>query len=121
MKSNAGILQQTKFLGLILQMITIAIIFETKSEHIKASIPAGYDETDQEYKDAERTMIVTCIFFWVFGFVEFVIIFWGQTLFNSQMNLLMVFAHAASILALLDFKRKIGNVDNLSVTIVIAG
>ncbi len=102
-------------------MITIAIIFETRSEHIKASIPAGYDETDPDYEEAERTITITCIFFWFFGLVEFVIIFAGQTLFNSQINILMVFAHAASIASLLDFKRKIGNVESLSVTIVLAG
>ena len=108
-------------MGLVLQMIAVAIIFETRSEHIKASIPAGYDETDQAYKDAQQRLIVTCLFFWFFGLIEFVIIFWGQTLFNSQMNILMVFAHAASIMALLDYKQKIGHVDTLSVTIIVAG
>ena len=52
MKENAGIVQQVKFIGLILQMIAVAIIFETRTDHIRASIPAGYTEDDQEYKDA---------------------------------------------------------------------
>ena len=37
------------------------------------------------------------------------------------MNLVLVFAHAASIFQLLSFKRNIGHVDTLSITIVIAG
>ena len=121
MKDNAGIVQQAKFLGLILQMIAVAVIFETRSDHVRASIPAGYGEEDQEYKDAQQRMILTCIFFWFFGLIEFIIIFAGQTLFNQQMNLVLVFAHAASIFQLLSFKRNIGHVDTLSITIVIAG
>ena len=121
MKENAGIVQQVKFIGLILQMIAVAIIFETRTDHIRASIPAGYTEEDQEYKDAEQRIVLTCFFFWLFGLGEFVIIFWGQTLFNQQMNLVLVFAHAASIMQLLNFKQNIGHVDTLSVTIVLAG
>ena len=104
MKSNAGILQQAKFIGLILQVITVAIIYETRAEHVLVSIPYGFLEDSEEYEDMERRIIVICIFFWVMGLFEFVIIFWGQTLFNIQMNILMVFAHAASILVLSDFK-----------------
>ena len=97
------------------------MIFETRSEHIKVSIPLGYDESTEEYQDMEQRVIVMAVFFWAMGLIEFVIIFSGQTLFNNQMNLLMVFAHTASILALLDFKRQLSHVDNLSITIVIAG
>ena len=53
MKENAGVIQQAKFIGLIIQMIAVAIIFETRTDHIRASIPAGYGETDVEYMDAE--------------------------------------------------------------------
>ena len=121
MKANAGILQQAKFVGLILQTVTVAIIYETASEHIYVSIPFGYDDTTDEYQDMERRINVMCIFFWTFGLIEFIIIFWGQTLFNTQMNLLMVFAHTASIIYLLDFKTKISHVDNFSANLVIAG
>ena len=55
------------------------------------------------------------------GLIEFIIIFGGLTLFNTQANLLMVFAHAASILALLDFKTREAPVLNLSATVVLAG
>ena len=121
MKESAGILQQAKFIGLILQMIGVAIIFETRSEHVKVSIPYGYDSSTEEYSDMMRRMEVVCIFFWLMGLIEFIIIFWGQTLFNTQANLLMVFAHTASVLALIDFKSRVSHVDNLSTTIVIAG
>ena len=99
----------------------MSMLYDTRAEHVLASIPYGYDETSIEFEDMERRMTVICIFFWVMGFLEFVIIFWGQTLFNVQINLLMVFAHAASIIWLLDFKKRIGMVDTLSWTIVLAG
>ena len=121
MKENAGILQQAKFIGLILQMIAVSIIYETRAAHIKASLPFGYEDTSDEYIDMERRLNVVCIAFWIMGLIEFVIIFWGQTLFNSQVNLLMVFAHVASCMILIDFKNRIAHVDNLSVTVVLAG
>ena len=95
-------------MGLMMQVIAVAIIYETRAEHVLASIPYAYDETTAEYEEVERKLTVVCIFFWVLGFLEFFIIFWGETLFNVQMNLLMVFAHAASIVWLLDFKTRIG-------------
>ena len=121
MKQNAGILQQAKFLGLMLQIIAVSMVYETRAEHILASIPFGYDVTSSEYEDVERRMTVVCIFFYVTAFLEFFIIFWGQTLFNVQMNLLMVFAHAASIIWLLDFKARKAQVSSLSATLVFAG
>ena len=36
------------------------------------------------------------------------------------MNLLMVFAHAASITWLLDFRSRVAHVDNLSTTLILA-
>ena len=37
------------------------------------------------------------------------------------MNLLMVFAHAASIIWLLDFRSRVAHVDSLSATLILAG
>ena len=91
----------------MLQVISVSMIYETRAEHVLNSIPYGYDTTSAEFEEVERSLIVVCIFFWVMGFLEFIIIFWGQTLFNVQMNLLMVFAHAASIVWLLDFKSRV--------------
>ena len=102
-------------------MIAVAIIFETRQDHIKVSVPFGYDESTEEYQDLDRKVVVVCIFFWLMGLIEFVIIFGGETLFNTQANLLMTFAHTASILALIDFKTRISHVNDLSVTVVLAG
>ena len=66
----------------MLQVIVVSMVYETRAEHVLVSIPYGYDETSKEFEEVERRMIVVCIFFWVMGFIEFIIIFWGQTLFN---------------------------------------
>ena len=67
----------------MLQVICVSIIYETRADHIKASIAAGLGEGDAEYDSAERNMIVVCVFFWVMGLIEFIIIFQGETLFNT--------------------------------------
>ena len=53
------------------------MIYETRSEHIKVSIPLGYEEDTDEYKNMEQRVIVMTIFFWVMGLIEFIIIFSG--------------------------------------------
>ena len=58
-------------------MIAVSMIYETRSEHIKVSIPLGYEEDTDEYKDMEQRVIVMTIFFWVMGLIEFIIIFSG--------------------------------------------
>ena len=61
----------------MLQVIVVSMVYETRAEHVLVSIPYGYDTTSTEYEEVERRMIVVCIFFWVMGFIEFIIIFWG--------------------------------------------
>ena len=58
-------------------MIAVSMIYETRSEHIKVSIPLGYEEDTDEYKNMEQRVIVMTIFFWVMGLIEFIIIFSG--------------------------------------------
>ena len=123
MKDSAGILQQAKFVGLVLQMVVVSIIFETRGEHIFQSIP--FDETfskeSEDYQSMDFKIRFVCFLFWVLGFVEFLIIFNGITMFNNQFNLGMIFAHFLSIVILVNFKTTKAHVDTFSGALVVAG
>ena len=123
MKDSAGILQQAKFVGLVLQMVVVSIIFETRGEHIFQSIP--FDDTfskeSEDYQSMDFKIRFVCFLFWVLGFVEFLIIFNGITMFNNQFNLGMIFAHFLSIVILVNFKTTKAHVDTFSGALVVAG
>ena len=99
MKESAGVLQQTKFAALVLKLILVNVIYETRDAHIRASNASGDKEEWEETKFAAYTLL-----FWVCGFIEFLVIFRGNTLFNNSFNLLQIFIHMFGILLLLGYK-----------------
>ena len=86
MKDSAGLLQQAKFASLILQMVTVSIIYETRNEHIYQSIPydPSLSQTSEDFESSDFTIRIICYLFWLLGLVEFIIIFKGITMFNNQ-------------------------------------
>ena len=99
----AGILQPAKFLLMILQVITISVIIKIKEQHIYAGIPFRHEMDSDPYKKAS-----TFIDFWsslclICLFLEFLIIFFGKTLFNSKYNITMIGLHIVGLLLSLTF------------------
>ena len=106
MKQTAGILQQIKFMALILQMVLVSIIYETR--------------TDEEDPDITKIRFI-CLLFWILGLLEFIIIFIGTTMFNNQFNMAMIFAHLVSIIMLVGFKNSYATSADFFRVFIIAG
>ena len=87
-------------------MITVAMIWDTRYGQILSTSTSGalLDKTSDEITSADLQMRFYCIALWIAGFIEFCIIFAGNTLFNQQTNLLMIFSHLSCIALLLTFK-----------------
>ena len=110
-------------MALILQIVCVAIIFETRHEHVYQSIPfetVPSKESD-EFKQVDRSIKFICYLFWLLALVEFIIIFNGMTMFNNQWNLAMIFIHFACIGILLNFKTKKSHVDDFLGVLFTAG
>jgi hypothetical protein len=71
---------------------------------VRAGIGFDLDEESAQFKYANMHMVTACIAFWVFGILEFLIIFRGTTLFSNKINLLQIFFHTLGIFYLLYFK-----------------
>ena len=106
MKQTAGILQQIKFMTLVLQIVMVSVIYETR-----------LDETDP---DLPKIRLI-CYIFYALGLVEFFIIFHGNTMFNNQFNLGMIFAHLVSIIILIGFKNSYGSSSDFFRVFIVAG
>ena len=110
MKESAGVLQQAKFIALVLKLILVSVIHETRNIFVFNSIGGvtpdykNVMETD-EYKSKDTWFTLTTLLFWVVGVIEFLIIFNGATIFNNQANLLQIFVHIFGIAMLLSFKQ----------------
>ena len=104
MKESAGVLQQAKFIALVLKLILVSVIHETRNIFIFNSI-GGVTSTDsEEFQKADSAFSLFTLLFWVVGVIEFLIIFNGATIFNNQANLLQIFVHIFGIAMLLNFK-----------------
>ena len=90
MKESAGVLQQAKFICLVLKLILVSVIWET--------------QTDENYMVDDKWFSILVLIFWVVGVIDFLLIFNGATIFNNQANLLQIFVHLFGITMLLDFK-----------------
>ena len=121
MKESAGILQQAKFLALVLKLILVSVIWETRNVHIYASNVPGTTSDSEEFKNADFWFSIVALLFWVLGFIEFLVIFGGNTLFNNQFNLLQIFIHLFGISLLLSFKSENGTVAHFWTNLFVVG
>ena len=121
MKESAGILQQAKFIALVLKLILVSVIWETRNIHIYASNPTGTTSDSEDFIFTDRVMSLTALLFWVAGFIEFLIIFKGNTIFNNEFNLLQIFIHVFGISLLLSFKSEIGTMLDFIYLLVVVG
>ena len=121
MKESAGVLQQAKFIALVLKLILVSIIWETRNVHIYASCPPGTGKEDDAFKTMNTVMNTLVFLFWIVGIIEFLHYFKAATIFNNKGNLLAIFVHFFSILLLLNFKNTAGNVAEFFGCVILAG
>ena len=110
MKESAGVLQQAKFIALVLKLILVSVIYETRNIFVFNSIGGVTPDyknvmETEDYQSKDNWFSLTALLFWVVGVIEFLIIFNGATIFNNQANLLQIFVHIFGIAMLLNFKQ----------------
>ena len=121
MKESSALISQVKFLVLMLQIILVAAIYETRvsinstfhvflqNQFLFSSLNPGTNIDSLEFIQANNLLTLYCFLFALFGVVEFFIIFSGKTLFNSSMNLILVSFHVAGIVCLLNFQKHVSH------------
>ena len=72
--------------------------------HIYEGIGYGLKSDSNEYQDAVRYIDAFAVLFWIFGVIEFLIMFRGATLLSNKTNLLLIILHSAGLMSLLYFK-----------------
>ena len=115
MKEGSAVISQAKFIGLALQTILVAAIYETRVsnqftfkvrllESLYFSIFSARhcNKFFRIYK-SKQLVDPLLLLFALFACFEFLIIFSGRTLFNNSANLLIITLHVAGIICLLTF------------------
>ena len=118
MSSIAGVVQPTKFLLIIIQIVLLSVILETKvlffvlinqNNFIYQGISISLGSDSSEYQQANQQYLnleikpfsltgITIVFL-ICVLLEFFIMFSGVTLFHDRMNLVQILFHVMSIIA----------------------
>ena len=105
MKESAGVLQQAKFIALVLKLILVSVIYETRNVFVFNDLKGARSADTDEFARRDAWFRLFTVVFWVVGAVEFLFIFKAATIFNNQANLLQIFVHLFGIVMLLNFKQ----------------
>jgi len=89
----ASVLQPSKFLLMILQVIAISVIMKIKDQHIYVGILKSLDTSSAQYQSASGSIMWWCRLAIAALVVEFLMIFSGKTLFNDKYNLMVIGSH----------------------------
>ena len=93
----AATLQPSKFLLVILQVISTSVITKVKDQHIYEGIAMRFDKESDLYAQASAKIMFWCWLMYICLAVELLIIFSGKTLFNDKYNLIMVGIHIVGL------------------------
>ena len=80
-----------------------------QNEHIYAGIGYGLGADSDEFQYGSRYIDAFVVLFWIFGTIEFLIMFHGATLFSNSANLLQICFHMAGVISLLHFKTQMSH------------
>eukprot|EP01136_Pigoraptor_vietnamica_P018794 Opistho-1_new@65620 len=87
-----------RFLAMMAHFVIALILWWSRGENIKATLPDAY--TQHEYDNRDNEMIIALSLTMACFAVEFLGLFRGISLFNASSNMLYIAAHAGAAVAL---------------------
>ena len=119
---TAEVLQPSKFLLLVLQLVAFSVIFNVKSQHILGkAVPVRLGEGSEIFESANRFLLFWFAIAVICLILELFIIFCGATLFNDKFNIMVLGTHAVGLFITIQFLANADTDESQSAGFLVSG